>query len=65
MILFSVIFFSFLLQTVNTSKRLIQADDPRITQLLASHYDCWKQYNLKQFSLTRVRKCTQVYSEIE
>ena len=44
---------------------MIQPDDPTITQLLATHYDCSKQYNLRQFSLTRVQKCTQTDSEIE
>ena len=42
------IIFSFSsLQTVDaiTSEYLIQPDDPRFAQLLATHYDCSKQYN--------------------
>ena len=49
----------------NTSENLIQLDDPRITHLLATTYVCSKQFNLRQFSLTRVRKCSQALSEIE
>ena len=43
----------------------VSPDDPRITKLLASHYDCSKQYNLRQFSLFRVQECTQATSEKE
>ena len=46
-----------------TSEVVIQPDYPRITHLLANHYDCSKQNNLRQFSLTRVQKCTQAPSE--
>ena len=48
-----------------TSENLIETNDPRITQLLATHYDCSIQYNLRQFSLTWVQKCTQAPSEKE
>ena len=47
------------------SKNLIQIGDHRITQLLAIHCDCSEQYNMKQFSLTRLQKCTQSPFEIE
>ena len=36
-----------------------------IQELLNCHYDCPKQYNLRQFSLTRFQVCTQAPSEIE
>ena len=60
-ILFSVIFIFSMLQIADaiTSENLIQPDDSLITERLATHYDCSKQYNLKQFSFTRVQKCTQ------
>ena len=40
-----------------TSENLIQLDDPQIIQLLATQYDCPKQYNVRHFSLT-VQKFT-------
>ena len=36
-----------------------------MTQLLATHYDCSKRYNLRKSSSFRVQKCTQVCSEID
>ena len=64
---FSIIFNFSSLQTVDaiTSEYLIQPDDPRFAQLLATHYDCSQQYNRRQFSLTRVQKCTQTASEVK
>ena len=47
------------------SKNLIQFDDHRVTQLLAIHFDCSEQHNMKQFSLTRLQNCTQSPIEIE
>ena len=65
--LLSITFQFSLLQNADAiiSVLLIQPDDPTFTQLLATHYDCSKQYNLRQFSSTRVQKCTQTDSEIE
>ena len=56
-----------MLQTAKaiTSGNLTQPDDSWITQLLRTHYECSRQYNLRQFSLTRVQKCTPAPSEIE
>ena len=51
--------------TTNTSEKLIHLEDRRITDFLATSYDCSKQYNLRQFNLTRVQNCTQVLSETE
>ena len=48
-----------------TSENLFKPYDPRITQPLAIQYDCYQQYKLGQFSLTRVQKCTQARSGIE
>ena len=64
---FSVIFLLSILQIDDgiTSENLIQRDVPRITQLLATHYDGSKQKNQRHFSLTRVQKCGQAPPEIE
>ena len=48
-----------------TCENLIQPDDPRINQILATHYGCSKQYNLIQFSSIRVQNSTRAPSEIE
>ena len=67
MILFSVVINLSLLLIVDaiTSENLTQPDDPRITQLPATHYECSKQNNLRQFCLNWFRKCTQDTSGIE
>ena len=67
MILFSVRIIFSLVQTATTitSETLLQPDDRRFTQLVATHYDCSKQYNLRQSSLTRVQKCNKAPSETE
>ena len=67
MILFSLtLLFSLLyIPYTITSEKSIQPDDPTITQLLGSQYDCSKPNNLRQFSFTRVQKSTQAPSEIE
>ena len=51
MISFSVKFVFSILQTATliTSELLIQPDDPRITQLLATQYDSSKQYSRRHF----------------
>ena len=43
----------------------LQSYDTRNTQLLATHDDCSKQYNLRQYSLTWVQKGTQAPSETD
>ena len=67
MILFCVkLVFSFLrTTTLRTSEISVRPDDPTNTQLLASHYDCPKHYNLRQFSFIRVQKRTHAPLEIE
>ena len=61
MILFPVTFIFSLIQTATTttSENLTQLDLSKLTHLLPILYDCSKQYNLRQFSLTRVQKLTQ------
>ena len=64
----STVFSDFLLlQTANTitSATSRQPDDPRITQLLATHYGYSKQYSQGQFSRIRVRNGTQAPCETE
>ena len=67
MILFSVLIIFSLLPTATTitHENLVQLDDPRVTQLIATHYDCSEQYNLRHVTFTRVQKCTQAPSQIE
>ena len=43
----------------------VDPHDPHISDLLVSHYDCSKQHNLRQFSLTRVQPCAQAPSAFE
>ena len=38
---------------------------PHNSDLLVSHFDCSKQHNLRQFSLTRVQPCVQAPSACE
>ena len=58
-IIFAVILYFSLLQSAITinSEFLIQPDDRRITQLLATYYDCSNQYEMQQLILIRVQKC--------
>ena len=66
-ILFSSSLLFSLLQYVNgiISQILIQPYANRITQLLATQYDCSKQNILRQFIVTRLHKCNRAPSEIE
>ena len=38
---------------IPSSSDHVDPNDPHISDLLVSHYDCSKQHNLRQFSLTR------------
>ena len=40
-------------------------DDPNITNLMDSHYNCEKQHNLRQFNLLNVKPCTEAPSNIQ
>ena len=57
--------FVFLLLQIIISENLIQLDCPKLTQLLAAHYDCSEQNNLRRFRLTLVQKDTQAPSKLE
>ena len=50
--------------TTNTENHL-PSDDPHITNLMVSHYDCEKQHNLRQFNLLNVKQCTEAPSNIQ
>ena len=43
----------------------ISPQDPKIINLMVSHYDCAKQNNLRQFSLLNVEPCKQAPSDIQ
>ena len=50
---------------IHSSPDHVDPNDPHISDLLVSHYDCSKQHNLRQFSLTRVQPCAQAPSAFE
>ena len=41
------------------TENYLPPDDPIITNLMVSHYDCEKQHNLRQFNLLNVKPCTE------
>ena len=43
----------------------LPSDDPNLTNLMVSHYDCAKQHNLRQFNLLNVKQCTEAPSDIK
>ena len=47
------------------SENHISDQDPKILNLMVSHYDCAKQNNLRQFSLLNVEPCKQAPSDIQ
>ena len=53
------IFSTLLYLCKSTSENIVEPNDPHISDLLVSHYDCSKQNNLCQFSVTRVQTCEQ------
>ena len=51
--------------TPSDPENYLQSDDPNITNLMASHYDCAKQHNLRQFTLLNVKQYTEAPSDIK
>ena len=49
--------------TPSDTENYLPSDDPDITNLMVSHYDCAKQHNLRQFSLLKVKQCTEATSD--
>ena len=58
-------FLALLMFSFDFSPDQVDPNDPHISDLLVSHYDCSKQHNLRQFSLTRVKPCAQAPSSLE
>ena len=51
--------------TPSDTDNYLPSDDPNITNLMVSHYDCAKQHNLRQFNLLNVKQCTEAPSDIK
>ena len=51
--------------TPSDTENYLPSDDPNITNLMISHYDCAKQHNLRQFNLFNVKQCTEAPSDIK
>ena len=51
--------------TPSDTENYLPSDDPNITNLMVSHYDCAKQHNLRQFNLLNVKQCTEAPSDIQ
>ena len=51
--------------TPSDTENYLSSDDPKITNLMVSHYYCAKQHNLRQFNLLNVKQCTEAPSDIK
>ena len=51
--------------TPSDTENYLPSDDPNITNLMVSHYDCAKQHNLRQFNLLNVKQYTEAPSDIK
>ena len=51
--------------TPSDTENYLPSDDPNITNLMVSHYDCAKQHTLRQFNLLNVKQCTEAPSDIK
>ena len=51
--------------TPSDTENYLPSDDPNITNLMVSQYDCAKQHNLRQFNLPNVKQCTEAPSDIK
>ena len=49
--------------TPSDTENYFPSDDPNITNLMVSHYDCAKQHNLRQFNLLNIKQCTEAPSD--
>ena len=52
------------IELTNTDNYL-PPDDPNVTNLMVSQYDCEKQQHLRKFNLLNVKQCTEVLSNIQ
>ena len=51
--------------TPSDTESYLPSDDPNITNLMVSHYDCAMKHNLRQFNLLNVKQCTESPSDIK
>ena len=51
--------------TPSDTENYLPSDDPNITNLMVTHYDCAKQQNLRQLNLLNVKQCTGAPSDIK
>ena len=59
-------YFTFSIPITPTDEdRYLPSDDPNLTNLMVSHYDCEKQHNLRQVNLLNVKQCTEAPSNIQ
>ena len=66
LLLHSTIYFTSSIPITPTDdNQYLPPDDPNITNLIVSHYDCEKQHNLRQFNLLNVKQCTEAPSNIQ
>ena len=63
--LFCFLCFLPITSSTDSSSDHVDPKDPHTSHILVSHYDCSKQHNLRQFSLTRVQPCSQAPSSFE
>ena len=45
--------------TPSDTEKYLPSDDPNITSLIVSNYDCAKQHNLRQVNILNVKQCTE------
>ena len=69
-----IIFYALLCNILNSHSISIEltdtdnylpSDDPNLTNLMVSQYDCEKQHSLSQFKLIKVKPCTEAPSNIQ
>ena len=46
--------------TPSDTENYLPSDDPNITNLMVSHYDCAKQHNLRQFNLLNINNALKL-----
>ena len=51
--------------TPSDTENYLPSDDPNITNLMVSHYDCAKQHILRQFNILNVKQCSEAPSDIK
>ena len=49
--------------TPSETEHYLPSDDPNITNLMVSYYDCAKQPNLRQYNILNVKQCIEAPSD--